>query len=291
MLHRVFRLGRTRLFLEHSLSLAIVSIAVLSMTPGPSSAQVYWGDRSWGGGWGGGGGDRSWNGNWNDRNPFGGYYRETPQRDFFPFSSRRPSRPQPAVDYSKAPPPRKTEKPSTSSVMVIGDSLADWLGYGLDEFYADHPEIGIERKIRVTAGLIHSDSKNHELNWPQITKDMLAKQKTDAIIIMLGLNDRVPIQDKAQGRPDAQRKADHAPQAQNRENDRTAQAAGSEPTRSESAKAASQGTYPFRSDGWAELYAKYVDQMIAAAKSKGVPVIWVGMPTVRGTKASDDIGS
>ena len=47
---------------------------------------------------------------------------------------------QPSVD-SKAPPPRKPETPPTSEVLVIGDSLADWLGYGLEEVFADAPEI------------------------------------------------------------------------------------------------------------------------------------------------------
>ena len=50
----------------------------------------------------------------------------------------------PSVD-SKAPPPRKPETPPTSEVLVIGDSLADWLGYGLEEVFADAPEIGIVR--------------------------------------------------------------------------------------------------------------------------------------------------
>jgi hypothetical protein len=52
-----------------------------------------------------------------------------PNRDFFsPFFGDRYNRPAPAVDYSKAPPPRKLETPPTSTVLVIGDSLADWLG-------------------------------------------------------------------------------------------------------------------------------------------------------------------
>ena len=55
--------------------------------------------------------------------------------------------------------------------MVIGDSLADWLAYGLDEFYTDHPEIGFERKISATSGLIRYDAKNDRLDWSQITKD------------------------------------------------------------------------------------------------------------------------
>ena len=30
--------------------------------------------------------------------------------------------------------------------------------------------------------------------------------------------------------------------------------------------------------------------MIAALKSKGVPIIWVGLPTIRGTKSTSDMG-
>jgi hypothetical protein len=37
------------------------------------------------------------------------------------------------------------------------------------------------------------------------------------------------------------------------------------------------------------LYVKRVDAMIAALKSKGVPVIWVGLPAIRGSKASSDL--
>src|SRR5262252_8236998 len=63
-----------------------------------------------------------------------------------------------AVDYSKAPLPRKLETPPGQTVVVIGDSMADWLGYGLDENYAEQPEIGVERKIRATSGLVRYDA-------------------------------------------------------------------------------------------------------------------------------------
>ncbi len=117
------------------------------MTWGPASAQVYWGDRP-SNGWGS-------NGYWGDRYPSGRYYQQAPERDFFsPFFGERYHRPSPPVDYSKAPSPRKLEKPPATTVVVIGDSLADWLAYGLDELYADEPDIGVERKIRATAGLI-----------------------------------------------------------------------------------------------------------------------------------------
>ena len=33
----------------------------------------------------------------------------------------------------------------------------------------------------------------------------------------------------------------------------------------------------FRSDQWAEIYSKRIDETIAALKSKGVPVFWVGL--------------
>ena len=32
--------------------------------------------------------------------------------------------------------------------MVIGDAMADWLAYGLEEAFADTPEIGILRRHR-----------------------------------------------------------------------------------------------------------------------------------------------
>ncbi len=48
------------------------------------------------------------------------------------------------------------------------------------------------------------------------------------------------------------------------------------------------GTIEFRSDQWAEIYSKRIDETIAALKSKGVPVFWVGLPSIRGTKSTAD---
>jgi uncharacterized protein len=49
------------------------------------------------------------------------------------------------------------------------------------------------------------------------------------------------------------------------------------------------GTFDFHTDDWAKLYAKRIDEMIAVLKSKGVPVIWVGLPALRGPKATADM--
>lgn len=61
---------------------------------------------------------------------------------FFPFMqnpwgrSRRSYRPSQGRtqdgDFSKAPAPKKVDTPPQATVLVFGDSLADWLAYGLE---------------------------------------------------------------------------------------------------------------------------------------------------------------
>ncbi|MGJ5220854.1 DUF459 domain-containing protein, partial [Bradyrhizobium oligotrophicum] len=48
------------------------------------------------------------------------------------------------------------------------------------------------------------------------------------------------------------------------------------------------GLYEFRDERWVELYVKKIEELIAVAKSKGVPVLWVGLPAVRGPKGTAD---
>jgi uncharacterized protein len=279
-------LGKTSEFRTRAFAVALVVIACAAT---PASAQ--WGDR-------GGLGDQGSGGwGWGDRYPSGRQYRRSPDRDFFfPFSGDRHNRPAPAADYSKAPPPRKLEKPATSTVVVVGDSMADWLGYGLDEKYADHPEIGIERKIRAASGLVRYDAKNETLDWPQAAKEALSNEKPNAIVVMLGLNDRLPLREKALAQPKrngepAQRASQSAGQASQ---DKTALPADAEAPpqtagQTESKKPVPGDPHDFHTDEWAALYVKRIDAMIAALKSKGVPVIWVGLPAIRGTKATSDM--
>ncbi len=47
-------------------------------------------------------------------------------------------------------------------------------------------------------------------------------------------------------------------------------------------------TIEFKSDRWREIYAKRVDDMIAATKTRGVPVFLVGMPPIKGPRAGPD---
>ncbi len=289
-------LGKTSEFRPRAFAIVLV-VAGCAATCGPASAQ--WGDRGGlgdqgPGGWG-------WNnrpsGGWGDRYPSDRYHRRSSNRNFFsPFSGERHNRPTPAADYSKAPPPRKLEKPATSTVVVIGDSMADWLGYGLDEKYVDQPEIGVERKIRSSSGLVRYDAKNEALDWPQAAKEALSNEKPNAIVIMLGLNDRVPLREKALAQPRqngelAQGANQSASQASQDKAAPPADAEAPPPTarQTEPQQPVPGGPYDFHTDQWAALYVKHIDAMIAALKSKGVPLIWVGLPAIRGTKSTSDM--
>ena len=202
----------------------------------------------------------------------------------------------PPVESYKPPPPRKLETPPTTTVMVIGDTMADWLAYGLEDVLSDTPDVGVVRNIRPTSGLIRYDAKNDSLEWSGIVKDALVNEKPSAIVIMLGLNDRLPFRDKVPPKSSPQAAQAAQPQAQSQNQDKTAPADAAKPDGEQPSVAASEpprqgppGSYDFHTDKWAELYAKRVDDMIAALKSKGVPVLWVGLPAVYGTKSTSDM--
>jgi len=57
-------------------------------------------------------------------------------------------------DFSKAPPPEKRETVPERRILVLGDAMADWLAYGLEDAYAEQPEMGVIRKHKTVSGLI-----------------------------------------------------------------------------------------------------------------------------------------
>ena len=218
--------------------------------------------------------------------------------NFSPYNPYTPPRPPQAVEATKPPPPRKVETQPTSVVLVIGDTFADWLAFGLEQTLADTPEIGIVRKIRPSSGLVRYDVRPDSPDWSQAVKDMLATEKPSAIVVMLGVNDRLPLRERApsnktspQGQQ-TEKGASANPPASN-----AAPAPNAPPADSEQPAAAAPepqrrppgGNYEFRTDTWAELYEKRIDDMIAAVKSKGVPVFWVGLPAIRGAKSTSDM--
>ena len=204
----------------------------------------------------------------------------------------------PRVQYeseSHAPPPPKPDAnapASTTSIVVMGDGMADWLAYGLEDAFSDSPEIGILRKNKFNSGLLRYEAKG-DLDWWHVARDLLAPEKPNYVVMMLGVSDRQNIRerdlakeaDKTAKEEQDKKKSD--PNAQTKE-----QADGQdqpgivapEPQRGKNVN----GIIEFRSDKWAEVYAKRIDETIAALKSKGVPVFWVGLPSIRGTKSTAD---
>jgi uncharacterized protein len=207
-------------------------------------------------------------------NPFGIF--EPPPPD--PNRERPPVRRKDAVERppaesNRAPAARRPEGTPTTNVVVIGDSMADWLAYGLEDVYSDNADVGVVRKNRANAGLIRHELRNEALDWVQSTKEYLAAEKPNFIVIMMGAADRQAIRERP-AKPPAQ--------PANPENP-------GQPPSIVAAPPAAPATYEFRSDRWAEVYAKRVDDMIAVLKAKGVPVIWVGLPVIRGARGKADV--
>ncbi len=206
------------------------------------------------------------------------------------------------VESSRAPPPRKPEGTPTVSVMVLGDSMADWLAYGLEDAFSDAPEIGVVRKSKIASGLLRYDARS-ELDWWHVARDLLGREKTDIVVMMLGVNDRQPfretlVEKKDKTAKDAGKKPEadkpdpakeaatrEAPPEQKPDEEEQSSILAPEPRSAGGAR----GVVDFRTERWEETYTKRIDDTIAALKSKGVPVIWVGLPPIRGTRSTADV--
>ena len=80
--------------------------------------------------------------------------------------------------------------------------MADWLAYGLEDVYADQPDMGVIRKHKTVSGLIKYQPKGDPADWAAAAKGILATEKADAIVVMLGLEDRVAIREPAADKSD-----------------------------------------------------------------------------------------
>jgi hypothetical protein len=225
---------------------------------------------------------------------------------FAPFQQQAPRR---VENYSKAPPPEKRETVPDRNVLVLGDGMADWLAYGLEDAYTEQPDMGVLRRHKTVSGLIRYQPKGDPADWAAAAKGILATEKPDAIVVMLGLNDRVsmrePTAEKADAKPsdkktdkkDVRAKPDGTADAAKPDDKATDTDLsddadnGDTPSLIAPDKSARSpnGVYEFREDRWVELYTKKIEEMIAVTKSKGVPVLWVGLPAVRGAKATADM--
>jgi len=243
----------------------------------------------------------------------GGQYNSRPRDDdsYRPPRQRQYQPQQEPSESSRAPPSKKAEAKDeqiepTTSIVVIGDDMADWLGYGLEDVFSDTPEIRVVRKNKLNSGLLHYDAKG-DLDWWHVVRDTLAQEKADYVVMMLGVGDRQAIRVKdlakeADTRAKDQQAKDQAakdPQGKDRQTkDEAEKKDGQKPAKTSdtdengtsSAQRAKKTAGPaeFRSEEWEKIYSRRIDDTIAALKSKGVPVIWVGLPPLRGARSSSD---
>ena len=212
----------------------------------------------------------------------------------FPFFGRPRGYSAPVESY-RAPPPRKVETQPSNTVVVVGDSMADWLAYGLEEVYADNAQLGVIRNVRQYSGLVRYEPRNETLQWPQAIKDVLATEKPSAIVVMLGLNDRIALRERvavpaAKPTAPAANAPGQPPQAGKQDGKSAPPAAAATEDKPDDPRhPGPMVSYEFRSDEWAQAYKKRIDEMITVLKSKGVPVLWVGLPAIRGPRATADI--
>jgi hypothetical protein len=238
---------------------------------------------------------------------------------FAPFQAPAPRRVIPQ-DYSRAPPPEKRETVPDRNVMVLGDGMADWLAYGLEDAYAEQPDMGVIRKPKPLSGLIRYQPRGDPVDWAAAAKGILATEKPDAIVVMLGLNDRVPMREPVVEKPDAKpgdkktdkkdarakadaktadAKSDAKPDGAAKPDDKAVDAELSPDDAADNGDApviapekstrSPNGIYQFREERWVELYTKKIEEMIGVLKSRGVPVLWVGLPAVLGPKPTADM--
>ena len=242
---------------------------------------------------------------------------------FFPFDDRffspRPQQPVRPVqeDFSRAPAPKAPEVAPTIRILVLGDSMADWLAYGLEEQLAETPEIGIVRKHRAFSGLIRYEQRS-DAEWAKVARDLIAQEKPQAIVVLVGLQDRQAIREKVQPPPAkpaaATPQKPGSPAAPGQAQQQQPPAAGQQGAQPNAQPGAAQqkpgelsddetpavaateaqrtrpsGPSEFRTEKWEELYGARVDEMVAVLKTANVPVLWVGVPAVRGTKSTSDL--
>lgn len=241
-------------------------------------------------------------------NGFGGEFFGGGNNPFFaPFQQAPRRAPVREQDYSHAPSPDKRDTVAERNVLVLGDAMADWLAYGLEDAYSEQPDMGVIRKHKTVSGLIRYQPKGDPADWVAAAKGIVAAEKPDAIVVMLGLNDRTPIREPAAEK--AEKKADKKDAKKDDKVKPDGDSAAAKPddkpvdpdlsaddpdadqpgTATTKSARSPNGVYDFREDRWVELYTKKIEEMITVLKTKNVPILWVGLPAVRGPKATADM--
>ena len=237
------------------------------------------------------------------------------------FDNRQQQQQQAPADYSRAPAPvpRKPDVPApTTSILVLGDAMADWLAYGLEDAFSDNPDIGILRRHRTSSGLIRYDPRR-DVEWAQAAREIITADKPKFIVVMVGSNDHQPIRERVpaartppakgaakgqqgqaapsqneqnQGAPTPAPDDNNSPENQARasadQQNAELEDNPEQPTIVAPERSGSGSPLEFHTEKWEAAYVKRIDAAMAALKSAGVPVLWVGLPPQRGPRATTD---
>lgn len=80
------------------------------------------------------------------------------------------------------------------TIAVLGDNIGTMLAQGLQETFAAQPNVTILRKARENTGLVRDDY----FDWAKAARELVAgSERIDAIVLMLGSNDRQSLRDGA----------------------------------------------------------------------------------------------
>lgn len=75
------------------------------------------------------------------------------------------------------------------TIAVVGDSMANDLGNGMEDLFARHANVRVVKKTRFATGLVRTDY----YNWDAEIREFLATHDPDVILVLIGGNDRQPI--------------------------------------------------------------------------------------------------
>ncbi|MET0745166.1 MAG: SGNH family hydrolase [Microvirga sp.] len=102
----------------------------------------------------------------------------------------RPARPRPVAPVAAARQERPPKVNAATQVVVFGDAFAELTSQGIDDVYADNPDLAVVRRTRPDGGLARPDG----MDWPKTIRETLeGGQAISLAVVMLGANDRQPI--------------------------------------------------------------------------------------------------
>jgi hypothetical protein len=114
-----------------------------------------------------------------------------------PPARREAARPRERRSRSAAPAPREVaaveKAPDAKRVLVVGDFMARALAKGLAEAFAEDPNLLVIDASSGSSGLVRADY----YDWPGKLSELVAEQTPDAVLAIIGANDRQSIRTDA----------------------------------------------------------------------------------------------